>query len=56
MVDESIAWLVAPATAASATEASTATSWLAHRVAAVNLRRLINLGLDHHGGTWPLAT
>ena len=26
------------------------------RVAAINLRRLVNLGLDHHTGTWTIAT
>ncbi|MGW2602612.1 IS1182 family transposase [Streptomyces klenkii] len=29
--------------------------WIHHRAAALNLRRLINLGLDHHNGTWTLA-
>jgi IS5 family transposase len=29
---------------------------LAHRCAAINLRRLVNLGLDRHNGTWQLAT
>lgn len=29
--------------------------WLLHRVAALNLRRLVTLGLDHNG-TWTLAT
>jgi IS5 family transposase len=28
---------------------------LAHRCAAINLSRLVNLGL-HHNGTWQLAT
>ena len=28
---------------------------LSHRVAAINLRRLVNLDLDHQGG-WVLAT
>ncbi len=28
---------------------------LAHRVAALNLRRLVNLGLDHNGRRWTLA-
>jgi len=30
--------------------------WFAHRCAAVNLRRLINLGLTHHANGWTLAT
>ena len=29
--------------------------WLHHRTAALNLRRLLNLGLQHHDGTWTLA-
>jgi hypothetical protein len=29
--------------------------WLHHRAAALNLRRLINLGLAHNGTTWALA-
>jgi hypothetical protein len=28
--------------------------WLAHRAAAINLRRLTNLGLTHHN-TWTIA-
>lgn len=30
--------------------------WLAHRAAAVNLTRLLNLGLIHDGVTWAIAT
>ncbi|MEV0282341.1 IS1182 family transposase [Streptomyces sp. NPDC050610] len=30
--------------------------WLHHRAAALNLRRLINLRLDHHHGTWTINT
>jgi IS5 family transposase len=29
--------------------------WLHHRAAALNLRRLIGLGLIHNGGAWALA-
>ena len=29
--------------------------WLHHRLAALNLRRLLNLGLHQHQGTWKLA-
>jgi hypothetical protein len=29
--------------------------WLHHRAAAINLRRLITLGLDRCGNTWALA-
>jgi IS5 family transposase len=30
--------------------------WLAHRAAAVNLMRMLNLGLSHDGSTWLVAT
>jgi IS5 family transposase len=30
--------------------------WLAHRAAAVNLTRLVNLGLTHDGTTWAITT
>jgi hypothetical protein len=30
--------------------------WLAHRAAAVNLIRMLNLGLSHDGSTWLVAT
>ena len=30
--------------------------WLAHRAAAVNLQRLVNLGLAKRDGAWSLAT
>ena len=30
-------------------------NWLHHRVAALNLRRLLALGLTMKGGTWILA-
>jgi hypothetical protein len=29
--------------------------WLHHRVAALNLRRLITLGLTHTGTSWAIA-
>jgi IS5 family transposase len=29
--------------------------WLAHRAAAINLRRLVNLGLSSDGGSWAVA-
>ncbi len=56
MVERSIAWLVA-AGHRRVRYRGTARNQLglAHRVAAVNLRRLINLGLDHNGG-WVLAS
>lgn len=30
--------------------------WLAHRAAAVNLKRLVNLGLDHDGASWVITS
>ena len=30
--------------------------WLAHRAAAVNLKRLLTLGLDHDGESWVMIT
>jgi hypothetical protein len=30
-------------------------AWLHHRTAALNLRRLLNLGLVRHHGAWALA-
>ena len=29
--------------------------WLHHRAAALNLRRLVTLGLDHTGTNWAIA-
>jgi IS5 family transposase len=56
MVERTIAWLVArgnrrvPYRGVARNQ-----QWLTHRVAALNLRRLVNLGLDHQGA-WMLAT
>jgi hypothetical protein len=56
VVERSLAWFVATATAASATAAPPATaSPLTIRAAAINLRRLINLGLHHQPAGWALA-
>ncbi len=30
-------------------------AWLHHRLAGLNLRRLLNLGLNHRHGAWVLA-
>lgn len=30
--------------------------WLSHRAAAINLMRLVNLGLVHDGTSWSIAT
>lgn len=56
MVERSIAWFVARGhrkVRYRGTERNRI--WLAHRAAAVNLQRLLNLGL-HHNGNWHLAT
>ena len=55
MVERSLAWLVRPGRRVAYRGLARNRIWLAHRAAAVNLQRLINLGLDHHG-TWRLAT
>jgi IS5 family transposase len=55
MVERSIAWLVANGHRRVRYRGVTANQiWLAHRAAAINLRCLINLGLDHNGHTWTL--
>ena len=57
MVERAIAWLVAhdnrrvPYRGVERNH-----QWLTHRVAALNLRRLVTLGLDHTDGNWSLAT
>jgi IS5 family transposase len=57
MVERSIAWLVAHGHRRVRYRGVTRNqTGLATRVAALNLRRLINLGLDHHDGRWFLAT
>lgn len=56
MVERSISWLVGKhhrRVRYRGVEANQA--GLALRVAAINLRRLVNLGLDHDGTTWALA-
>jgi IS5 family transposase len=55
MVERSIAWLVARGHRRVRYRGIEANQlWLAHRAAAVNLKRLLTLGLDHHEGTWTL--
>jgi IS5 family transposase len=57
MVERSIAWLVAHGHRRVHYRGVTRNqTGLATRVAALNLRRLITLGLDHHDGHWILAT
>jgi hypothetical protein len=55
MVERSLAWLVRPGRRVAYRGIARNRIWLAHRAAAVNLQRLINLGLTHHD-TWQLAT
>lgn len=55
MVERSLAWLVRPGRRVAYHGIARNRIWLAHRAAAINLRRLINLGLDHHH-SWHLAT
>jgi IS5 family transposase len=57
MVERSIAWLVAHGHRRVRYRGITRNQTsLTTRVAAINLRRLVNLGLDHHDGRWILAT
>ena len=55
MVERSLAWLVRPGRRVAYRGTARNRIWLAHRTAAINLQRLINLGLTHHS-TWLLAT
>jgi IS5 family transposase len=55
MVERSLAWLVRPGRRVAYRGLARNRIWLAHRAAAVNLQRLVNLGLTHDG-TWQLAT
>ena len=55
MVERSLAWLVRPGRRVAYRGLARNRLWLAHRAAAVNLRRLLNLGLTHNDG-WTLAT
>lgn len=55
MVERSLAWLVRPGRRVAYRGVARNRIWLAHRAAAINLQRLINLGL-HHEGTWLIAT
>ena len=57
MVERSIAWLVARGhRRVRYRGVARNQAGLSIRVAAINLRRLVNLGLDHHDGRWNLAT
>jgi len=56
MVERSIAWLTARGNRKLRYRGvSKNNAWLHHRTAALNLRRMLNLGLDLHDGAWTLA-
>lgn len=56
MVERSIAWLVARGHRRVRYRGIDRNQlWLAHRVAAVDLKRLLTLGLDHDGTRWTLS-
>ena len=56
MIERSIAWLVAGGNRKLRYRGITKNNaWLHTRTAALNLRRLLNLGLTRHHGTWVLA-
>jgi hypothetical protein len=55
MVERSIAWIVRGNRKLRYRETAKNDSWLHHRVAALNLRRLITLGLDHTDTNWVIA-
>jgi Transposase DDE domain/Transposase domain (DUF772) len=56
MVERSISWLVAGRNRRLRFLGTQRNDlWLHHRVAALNLRRLLTLGLTHSGGTWAVA-
>ena len=55
MVERSIAWLVRGNRRLRYRGVAKNDHWLHHRAAAINLRRLITLGLDHTGTNWVLA-
>jgi hypothetical protein len=55
MVERSIAWLTRGNRKVRYRGVAKNNHWLHHRAAALNLRRLITLGLDHDGTTWALS-
>lgn len=56
MVERSLAWLVRPGRRVAYRGIARNRIWLAHRAAAINLKRLITLGLNHHNNRWQLVT
>ena len=55
MVERSIAWLVRGNRRVPFRGVTKNNAWLHHRVAALNLRRMITLGLTRHEGSWALS-
>lgn len=55
LIERTIAWLVRGARRLPYRGIDRNQLWWSHRCAAINLKRLVNLGLTHHG-TWQLAT
>jgi hypothetical protein len=55
MVERSIAWLTKGARRVPYRGIAKNNNWLHHRVAALNLRRLLAMGLSIENGTWALA-
>ena len=55
MVERSIAWLTRGARRVPYRGIEKNNNWLHHRVAALNLRRLLAMGLTFDDGTWQLA-
>jgi hypothetical protein len=56
MVERSLAWLTRGHRRVPYRGVAKNDAWLHLRVAAIDLRRLLNLGLTGNGGTWALAT
>lgn len=55
MVERSIAWLTRGARRVPYLGITKNNAWLSVRAAGLNLRRLLNLGLQNSGGTWAIA-
>jgi len=56
MVERSIAWLTAGGNRKVRYRGvGKNDAWLHHRIAALNLRRLLALGLEHRDGAWSLV-
>jgi hypothetical protein len=55
MVERSIAWLTRNNRKVRYRGIAKNDHWLHHRAAALNLRRLITMGLTHTGTTWAIA-